>query len=908
MKKAIFIFGVILLMGISFSAAADSIITGASQVNSYTSDSGFVHPGIGCSKETLEVMRKKVFAGTSPWADCFEGLRRTDYASLDKQLRLPTAIENDSGINMFRSDAETAWGQAIMYVVTGNEDYLKLPHKIMEHYASVDPDEFFKGGFTDSHIKIGKYVYTMCAAAEILRCVEPKNQELRFSPELISRVAENAIKPICMRNLHHNGYFMNQHTYAIMGTLAYSVLADDKALYDEITEWTTVNRAASNQGRNGSIAGVIRLVTENAKTGEAVEPEIQLIEMGRDQPHAEGNVYNLMLMTRTMGIQGTRVDEVSGMVVSEGGVEPIHFLNDRLLKGYALYCRYNIGLDVPWTPVFSETADTTATYAVVSTAGRGSFSANGLSSAYGAFSAMGYTSENSDFKAIEDVYTMLCKGMLNNQRSGYYMTNTHNYNFDFWTGLKENAFNFPSSREHAEKILAKELAPIEYYDTHEFENIYGDFDNISGRSFTWAMEVITERDKKFVRVKTEENPRTMVIAGSFSRGNMYVRCRGNVEIDIYYDDPYSSTPYKTVYLSDTRGQWKNLCTNCGLGGKMYLFIRGEGEVDFDRINDDENVTLEPAEYISERIAYPDNTETIDCSVVCKNENAKITYSAYGLFEGAKIDYATGVLTISPKASGRHKVYIRSDSGNSFHVREVDIMVAENLEDAKKYAASAFDEEKEYEPEALAKMKEVLQGGDIYLIRTTAQEMRLLTPRLEDGSIDYRGIVSSDFGWGINSLADSDSATFVSLWTLEKEMTFDFGRDFRVKLNALGIQARTGFPTRTNKCVFYGSDDGRNWVLLTEESVASDDMQILEVKEEYRDHPFRYIRIYRRPPYDINVLDMNAIRMYGERINSDKTEIHLVHMEGKTENTFAPDSTITKWEGIHWLSTLVNVVI
>ena len=80
-------------------------------------------------------------------------------------------------------------------------------------------------------------------------------------------------------------------------------------------EWTTVNASAENQGRNGSIKQQIRLVTgDNDKTGQPVEPNLQLVEMGRDQPHAEGNIDNLLMMAKTIDFQQTRVDPVSGTV------------------------------------------------------------------------------------------------------------------------------------------------------------------------------------------------------------------------------------------------------------------------------------------------------------------------------------------------------------------------------------------------------------------------------------------------------------------------------------------------------------------------------------------------------------------------------------------------------------------
>jgi drug/metabolite transporter (DMT)-like permease len=43
------------------------------------------------------------------------------------------------------------------------------------------------------------------------------------------------------------------------------------------------------------------LVTRNDKTGEAVKPNLQLVEMGRDMPHAEGNLTTGTLVQKRHG-------------------------------------------------------------------------------------------------------------------------------------------------------------------------------------------------------------------------------------------------------------------------------------------------------------------------------------------------------------------------------------------------------------------------------------------------------------------------------------------------------------------------------------------------------------------------------------------------------------------------------
>lgn len=217
-------------------------------------------------------MRDMVIAGVSPWVDYFEGLRRTRFANLHQRPRLVGQIVNDGGIGAFAQDAQLAWGHTIMYLVTGDEAYRKTPVEIINWYGSRTEESFFPGYFSDSHIKVGKYVYTLCSAADLLRYTTPRDQTLAVTGEMIDNLQTYCILPIRENSIQNNTYFMNQHSYAIMGYAASAIMADEVEGYQEVVEWTTVNTNTPNWGRSGSIKHQIRLVTRNAKTGEAVEP------------------------------------------------------------------------------------------------------------------------------------------------------------------------------------------------------------------------------------------------------------------------------------------------------------------------------------------------------------------------------------------------------------------------------------------------------------------------------------------------------------------------------------------------------------------------------------------------------------------------------------------------------------
>jgi len=303
------------LAGAYGASNAPTILTkNVVELRETVSPQGFVHPGISCNAETLYVMREKVLAGSSPWVDYFEGMRRTRFADPNRKPARIAQIVDDKGISGFAHDAHLAWVQSVLYVVTGNEEYRKLPVEIINWYGA--RTDFFPKYFTDSHIKIGKYVYTLCSAADILRATTPKDARLAVTPAMIDALQKNCMLPIRKNCIERNNYFMNQHSYAVMGYLASTILGDEVDGYKQAVEWTTVNATTPNWGRSGSIKTQIRMVTRDNKTGQAVEPTLQLAEMGRDMPHAEGNLTNLLMMSKTIDFQKTKVDPVAGTVTS----------------------------------------------------------------------------------------------------------------------------------------------------------------------------------------------------------------------------------------------------------------------------------------------------------------------------------------------------------------------------------------------------------------------------------------------------------------------------------------------------------------------------------------------------------------------------------------------------------------
>jgi len=892
------------------------------------SSQGFVHPGISCNAETLSVMREKVIAGVSPWVDYFEGMRRTRFADPNHKPARVEQIVNDGGINGFAHDAHLAWVQTILYVVTGNEEYRKLPVEIIKWYGSRTEKSFFPQYFADSHIKIGKYVYTLSSAADILRSTPPRDARLAVTPAMIAALQKNCLLPIRKNCIERNDYFMNQHSYAIMGFLASTILGDEVEDYKRAVEWTTVNSTTPNRGRDGSIKGQIRLVTRNDKTGEAVEPVLQLAEMGRDMPHAEGNLTNLLMMSKTIDFQKTKVDPVTGMVTQKAdGVSPIHFLDDRLIKGVALYTKYNLGFGVPWIPIYSETdpkhPDYLARYDLISPRGRGSF---GGAPSYYYFKGIGINMEEGPNRYIKAGFDATAAGR-ERVRSGGYLDTVHNYGFDFWIGLPAAASDAAPDAAKASRALAAVLPPLEV--THDglplegwqFEYQFVDLSAVAlpgdiypGSPKDIPLQVRRDADGTgYVRMAIDQDPRTMVVTGRVPKGSaLRVRSDSLAKLRFYRTEDFNDRSFLgELYVPNTDGQWVHVIADFEGQGLVYVQatpLAGAGAVDFDRIETDSSAVPPPI------FNFPGNTLTINTYVGSSVEKAiapagglkSPTLRALNLPAGAAFDAATGTLSWTPTADqeGDHALYVAGRDGDTLRTLCVNVHVARDLNAALDFVARPYDPAKRYLPATEQPLKAALAARDLVALQQAVEGLKLVNPRLPDGTLDYR-VASSPPERGLEKMADNDPFTFGGIWGFDKNVTLDFGSNFKVKSEAFRLLTRDGFPARMVEVVVYGSNDRRHWTLLTEnKTVKTVDWQTLAVKAEERDKAYRYLRLF-MPAKPLPMFEVAELRIVGERIEDPGADLSLAYISGYADGTFRPDQKMTKAEAAVLLAGLVD---
>jgi hypothetical protein len=218
----------------------------------------------------------------------------------------------------------------------------------------MDPAQY--AYYTDAHIHSGIPLNRMVAAAEIMRYTSCQTPALAWTDADTAAFTNNLIMPVIEVLEHKNTYFMNQHLYPLIGAMSGYIFTGNRERYNEGVEWFTVNRAAVDQGQNGAIKQLFRLVTKNDLTGEAVTPVVQHVEMGRDQAHGAGDLTNASILSRLMMAQGTKVDPVEGTVsTAPDAVGPYEFLNDRILDATEYFAHFMLGYDTPWVPTAAHT-------------------------------------------------------------------------------------------------------------------------------------------------------------------------------------------------------------------------------------------------------------------------------------------------------------------------------------------------------------------------------------------------------------------------------------------------------------------------------------------------------------------------------------------------------------------------
>ena len=826
-----------------------------------TITNGFRHPGILLTKEMLDIARAQVMAKRDPWLFHFN--KMAAHSSSSKTVTFSNQSKTDPSKpsnyafnsrgmrNQLDADGDKAYRQALMYYFTGDMTYRANAMRGIRIWSQMDPNKF--DTFGASHIHAPYAVMGMVMAAELMRYTDCSDPELVWTDEDTKALKENLIIPSINKYMYSNGWFMNQSGYPLAGAMACYIFMNDREGYEKRVEWFTVNKTAPNKGWSSSIQDLFRLVEVNAQTGERVEePFVQLMEMGRDQAHAAGDMEIAVRTSRLMNAQGTKVDPVLGTVsTASNAVGPYEFLDNRLLAGAEYVSRYMLGYDTPWTPSPS------------------SIGSNGEIKQIYYRLADNYRGRIRDLNYWDIYYYFTYQKGMNVAEVAphfYEAFQKRVVSSDFeWifipTGVKGEAARIPQTEQEPEAVEIAERST--------------GFGNAS---------VMEENGNSFLRVKPSEEGVKIALLSIKTPSKtvgLKMRTTGVVTLEM---EGYS----KPWLLPNTQGEWQKVSYTMPaiehVEDIIFVHVKASPETSVDL---DQFLRMRKKQLTTPLFnngckplhinAYVGATVSLDFSATNATQ-----ISSLDMPEGAKLNAKTGAFTWSPQEVGETSFVVQAFDGKTITPLMVTVMVASDRKAAMEAIKSVYNPNIAYVKKSqdkctklYEKVKRDAKGSSdaafwesLVLLQQAYDNLEVLTPLLPDGSIDFpKIVVPSYIGNSIGLLTDNNDDTYpLSGLPKDQSYIFDFGPDFEASFTAFCMEGRMNFDERMAGTVFYGSNNQKQWIELTEPTKYSIDMVKVNVFEKMQSEKFRYLRVQR---HGRGLFEPAELRIFGLRHEARK---------------------------------------
>ncbi len=853
----------------------DTIVTSYQPVISESIDAnGFKHPGVGFTKAQLENMRAQVLAKKEPWYTHFNMMLNSASASRTRGIANidasdPTkpriyGLDSQGAQGLFKTDALTAYTQAILYYVTGDPVYRAKVMQIIRLWGQMDPSRY--AYYTDSHIHTGIPLQRMTGAAEIIRYTSTQDPALVWTDEDTQKFSANLIVPTIQTFNNCNCRFMNQHLYTTIAKMSGSIFMGDREGYNQAVEWFTVNKDAPDPAWTGSIERLFRLVTKNDATGEAIPPQIQHVEMGRDQAHGAGDLTNSQILARMMMAQDTKVDPVAGTPSTESNaVGPYEFLDDRLLAVHELFGKWMVGYDIPWVPVamsVNPDGSIRAMYTNVSWSYRGRLTQN----TWEAFYYYKYV-RGLDLEQLTPNFTTIYA-----KRKAYNWDGADGGG-DFWLAIPKAA------EAEGGKYLG---IPI----VDPYREVEDRFTPLAGSSVAQ-----TEGSTGFVRsTATPEGTRYAVYSyNGAAVTSIGFRIRTNGQATMVVDG-------NVLALPNTRGQWRYMVVPINIPDFLQINITGNGTtVDVDHINVQSSTLLSPPVFKSGSgdatvYTYAGATvpTTIDLSATDPAAADVVTYNLDNLPPGASFNTSTGAFSWTPTQAGTYTFVAEASDGTTVSTKRFTIVVGTDRQSTVSAVTAPFKPDTLY----VSSTRDAYQGAytdmqntigsstdTVYFqklatLRSAVSGLQELTPLLPDGSMNYPNLffktnLVTNFGDYAANGVDNNTDSFIA-FTIARDsnrtFTLDFGPSFKVAANAFQLQPRTSFPERVGGTTIFGSNDNENWTRISpDETLAIEGVQTLNVQEDQRNQRYRFFKLSMiNLISSYNILELGEFRIFGTR--------------------------------------------
>lgn len=875
------------MVALSVSSAL-LMMAGAAQAVSYVatpaaqpvvSAAGIKHPALGFTLEQLDYARLQTRADVEPYKTYYNILSTVccNYANINllPTNRDATKVDTPNTPNYNGSTAQTrmindsqgALTQAILYYVTGRNEYRRNAMRILRTWSNMNPAGY--AYFPDAHIHNGVPLFRMLAAAEIMRYTpgDPTYAAypLAWTDADTQKLRDNLIDPMERTFFASKERFMNQHVYSLVGRLAGAIFTDNRARYDETVEWMTVNASSTRQDINGAILPLIPLIDTDNPLNKAGYPFYQIQEMARDQAHGGDNVDNLTGLLRMVTAQGTRVDPYTGVPSTSGDAVSVYrFGGNRVLMGANAYAQYMLGYTTPW-------ADTSGGTSYISGAYRGRlYEVGGIPELYNVYKY----EQGVDVDAVAP-YLATAAAHADGPVTAWGQAAPANKDMGaeaFLTlPLPLTGVPLPPNTGMLETERKAVFLDGDWSSETEAERTYGHA-RVTPAGATVAFHDVRYADRaKYAPV------------GMMVRTNAVTRLAASASA--------TAAPWCEMTVPDTGGQWRYIVPDSAFAataGRPYgdniiyfKFTGAEGAtVDVDFVNMAAPTQLTPprfampafpvTELIVQGVPYQASYAATDAQA-----GDSVSYSAIHLPAGATLDSATGAFSWTPAAAqaGVHDIIVSATDGVSISTMTARLSVQPDRAAAFASALGGYDPAAVYTTTSLARFQSELAplqaavntvpdadfGALLNSVKAVAAKLELLNPRVaSDGSLDWsKNMVTStvlDAGRA-PLLVDGDYNSYSG--DLRDVATIDFGENYRVSVEAFGIQARFMFGNRSQGINVYGSNDKSSWTLLTSRETTDTanrnfEMEVIPVLEGLENQRYRYFMVrvdHPGPPTD-----------------------------------------------------------
>ncbi len=884
------------LLAFGMPAHATSFVA-TPTVQPIVSAAGFKHPAMGFTLDQLDYARAQVRADVQPYKSYYTTLSTVccNYANPELQPtnRDSTKVDTPNTPNFNGNTAQTriindsqgALTQAILYYITGDNRYRRNAMRILRTWSNMNPLGY--AYYPDAHIHTGVPLYRMLAAAEIMRysSADPTYTAypLAWTDTDTQKLKDNLIDPMERTFFASKERFMNQHVYSLVGRMAGAIFTDNKARYDETVEWMTVNATSTRQDINGAIMPLIPLIEETNPLNKVGYPFYQIQEMARDQAHGGDNVDNLTGLLRMVTAQGTKVDPFTGMPSTAGDAVSVYkFGGNRVLMGANAFAQFMLGFNAPW-------ADTSGGTSTISEAYRGRlYEVGGIPELYNVYK----------YEEGVDVDTLAPHLATASAHADDFVTRWSN-------GTPGNKDMGSEAFLTIPKILTG-VAPPAGNGMLETERkaIF-----LNGE---WTKE--TEAARTYGHAKLTPAGATVVFHDvRYQNRNLYapmaIMVRTNGVGKLAASATESASPWSVMTVPDTGGEWRYIVPDTAfaatgsrwLGANIiyFKFTGAEGTtVDVDFVNPLAQTQLTPpkfsmpvfpeTELIVQGVPYQASYTATDASAT-----DTVVYKAIRIPEGATLNTSTGAFNWTPAAAqaGEHEIVISATDGVSINTMSAKFSVQPDRQAAFAAAQGGYDAAAIYTTTSLATFmaelaplqQQVNTVTDaefpslLKAVKAVVAKLELVNPRVaSDGSLDWSKTKVTSTVLDPNRaslLVDGDYNS--TSGDLRAPVTIDFGANYRVSVDAIGLQARFMFGNRSQGINVYGSNDSSNWTLLTsrettDTSSRNFEMETIPTVPGHENELFRYFLVrvdHPGPPTDPaypGISSYSELRFHGAR--------------------------------------------